>query len=205
MKKLLTLKSISGIVLGTYKKGGVDMKTLETERLYLRQWALSDAADMYEYAQDPRVGPNAGWPAHKNEEESLGIINMFRAEKDVYAVVLKSENKVIGSAGLHLRSPDPNVTDKKQAEIGYVLNPAYWGQGLIPEAVGELLRYGFEEQAFDIIWCGYYDFNHKSKRVVEKSGFTYQFSIKKTLPLLDNQEVEQRYYCLTKEEWETGL
>lgn len=37
---------------------------LETERLILRPWEEKDAAALYEYARDPRVGPAAGWPPH---------------------------------------------------------------------------------------------------------------------------------------------
>ena len=44
---------------------------IETERLLLREWCLSDVDDMYEYASVPDVGERAGWPPHKNKEESL--------------------------------------------------------------------------------------------------------------------------------------
>ncbi|WP_020060985.1 hypothetical protein [Bacillus sp. 123MFChir2] len=36
------------------------MKMLETNRLILRNWQESDYLDLYEYASDERVGPNAG-------------------------------------------------------------------------------------------------------------------------------------------------
>ena len=53
------------------------MPTLETPRLLLRPWQEEDAADLYEYARDPGVGPIAGWPAHKSEEESRQILRDF--------------------------------------------------------------------------------------------------------------------------------
>ena len=149
------------------------MFSLNSERLILRNWQESDSSDLYEYAKSELVGPNAGWKPHQNEEESKEIIKMFIKNNDSYAIVLKSENKVIGSIGLHHRKPDETLNDLKQREIGYVLNPNYWGKGFIPEAVNCLLNYGFNELNLDLIWCGHFDFNNNSKRVNEKCGFNY--------------------------------
>lgn len=99
------------------------METLITERLILREWKETDSKDLYEYAKSELVGPNAGWPPHKNEEESKEIIKMFIRDDNTYAIVLKEENKVIGGIGLHDRKPDDSLTELKQKEIGYVLNP----------------------------------------------------------------------------------
>lgn len=41
---------------------------LETERLILRPWSVDDAAELYQYAHDPQVGPIAGWPPHTSVE-----------------------------------------------------------------------------------------------------------------------------------------
>ena len=46
------------------------MPVLETERTILRPFTLNDAADVYAYCKDPRVGPIAGWKPHESEEES---------------------------------------------------------------------------------------------------------------------------------------
>ena len=43
---------------------------LETKRLQLRPFAPEDAADVYAYARDARVGPIADWPPHTSEAES---------------------------------------------------------------------------------------------------------------------------------------
>ncbi|SFJ94968.1 MULTISPECIES: GNAT family N-acetyltransferase [unclassified Bacillus (in: firmicutes)] len=177
------------------------MKMLETERLMLRNWQESDYLDLYEYASDGRVGPNAGWAPHKNIEESKSIINMFIENGDSYAIVLKSENKVIGGLGLHDRIPDESLKDLKQREIGYVLNPKYWGKGYVPEVVNTVIKYGFEEMKLAIIWCGHYDFNLKSKRVVEKCGFNYKFSHDITLKQLEDKVVSSWFYNISKDEY----
>lgn len=177
------------------------MKELTTDRLMLREWKIEDSEDLYEYAKSELVGPNAGWPPHKNIEESKEIIERFIENKDVYAIVLKSEDKVIGGIGLHERKPDDRLSHLKQREIGYVLSPKYWGQGIVPEAVNRLIRYSFEELDLDLIWCAHYDFNHNSKRVAEKCGFKYKFTKNEKLKLLNNKEVASLYYCIYKRDY----
>lgn len=173
------------------------MKRLETQRLILREWRLSDSKDMYEYACSDLVGPPAGWKPHKDEEESRSIIKMFIAAGDVYAVESKEEGKVIGSIGVHEKAPDENVQGLRQKEIGFVLNPNYWGRGYIPEAVKEVLRHGFEDLGIDIFWCAHADFNLKSKRVIEKCGFEEQFRRNKVRKF-NNQEAVSIYYNILR-------
>ena len=174
------------------------MKSLNTERLLLRKWEEADLKDLYEYAKCEDVGPNAGWLPHKNEDESKKILNMFINSNDTYAIVLKSENKVIGSISMHDKSPDESRSNLKEKQVGFVLNPKYWGNGYIPEAVNYIINYLFNELKTDIIWCGHYDFNHKSKRVVEKCGFKYRFMKTERLKLLNNVEVSVLYYNILK-------
>ena len=47
---------------------------IETDRLILRPWLDSDAEVLFRYASDPDVGPRAGWPPHKDIEESRRVI-----------------------------------------------------------------------------------------------------------------------------------
>lgn len=177
------------------------METLETNRLILKNWYESDYLDLFEYASDSRVGPNAGWPIHKNEEESKSIIKRFIENNDSYAIVLKSENKVIGGIGMHNRTPDETLKDLNQREIGYVLNPKYWGNEYVTEVAKALIKYGFEEMNLDLIWCGHHDFNSRSKRVVEKCGFNYKFNRDTTLKLLNDKVVNTLFYNISKSEY----
>lgn len=178
------------------------MKHLMTNRLILREWKLSDSKDLFEYAKSDLVGPNAGWPPHESEETSKEIIKDFIDEGCVYAVELKESSKVIGGIGIHQRKPDSDLEMLNQRELGYVLNPEYWGRGIIPEAVNKLIEYGFEDLNLDIIWCGHYSENVKSKRVIEKCGFKYHMKKDETLALLDNKKVETWFYKIDKTDYE---
>lgn len=146
---------------------------LETKRLILRPWEEEDAAALYLYASDPRVGPAAGWPVHTSVENSREIIRNVLAVPETYAVVRKETGEPVGSVGLML-PPEGNIPmEPGEAELGYWIGVPYWGRGLIPEASEELLRHGFEELDLHTIWCGYFQGNEKSRRVQEKLGFRF--------------------------------
>lgn len=148
--------------------------SLETERLLLRPFAQSDLCDFYEYASVEGVGEMAGWKHHESIEKTKEILDMFINEKKTFAIVLKENNKVIGSLGVEKYGMEEALTEfshYKGREIGYVLSKDYWGRGIMPEAVRAVIDYLFHELNLDFLTCGYYDFNHQSKRVQEKCGF----------------------------------
>jgi RimJ/RimL family protein N-acetyltransferase len=174
--------------------------TLETPRLRLRAWEDSDAEPLYLLARDPRVGPIAGWPPHRDLADSRRILHDILQTEESYAIVLKATGAVIGSIGL--RRDSDLASGDGERELGYWLGVPYWGRGLIPEAARELLRRAFEALGMRKVWCAYYDGNEKSKRAQEKLGFRYQWTTERVdVPLLG--EVRKGHVnCLTKEEWE---
>lgn len=173
----------------------------ETERLILRPWLLSDAEDLYQYAKDSAVGPAAGWPPHTSVENSREIIEYILSADGTYAVCLKKDNRAIGSIGLMQGKTSNFALPETQAEIGYWIGVPFWGQGLIPEAVRELIRYGFEDLKLEKIWCAYFDGNEKSKRVQEKCGFTYHHTNKDIhWKVMDDIRTEH-VTCIIREEW----
>lgn len=145
---------------------------IETERLILRPWQLSDLQDFYDYASVDGVGQMAGWLPHKSLEESKQILDMFIAEKKTLALVLKESGKVIGSIGLEDPDPDP-IEEKYGREIGYVLGKDYWGRGLMTEAVNAVIMHCFGVLGFDYLTCGHFLRNNRSRRVIEKCGFCF--------------------------------
>ena len=174
---------------------------LKTERLILRPWRETDAAALYQYAQDPRVGPIAGWPVHESIENSRQIIREILSAEETYAVVPDGTDAPVGSIGLLIGGKSNLAIGENEGEIGYWIGVPYWGQGLIPEAVRELLRHGFEDLGLDSIWCGYFDGNEKSHRVQSKCGFRFHHTEKdKPWPLMNDIRTEH-ITCLTREDW----
>ena len=178
------------------------MKTiLETERLILRPWEESDAEELYKYASHPDVGPMAGWAVHTSVENSREVIRDVLSAPGTYAVVLRETGLPVGSVGLmHGKASHIGLPDG-EGEIGYWIGVPYWGQGLIPEAVRELMRYGFEQLALDRIWCGYYDGNLKSKRVQEKCGFRCHHTSENVPCAIPGLLRTEHMSCITRDQW----
>jgi len=185
---------------------------LQTKRLILRGWQENDAASLYKYAQNPNIGLIAGWLPHTSIEESREIIKTVLSADETYAVVLKQTCEAIGSIGLMTSKSEINSAEMKEGEceIGFWIGEPFWGQGLIPEAVNELLRHAFEDLNFTAVWSGYYDGNEKSKRVQVKCGFIYHHTeYNKPVPLLNDFRTEH-FTKILYENWkqnrkETGI
>ena len=175
--------------------------TFETERLLLRAWEETDAEDLYSYAKDPAVGPVAGWAVHTSVENSREIIRDVLSAEEVYAVCLKEDRRAIGSVGLTVGQHSNLALPDNEGEIGYWIGVPFWGRGLIPEAVRELIRHAFEDLALATLWCGYFDGNEKSRRAQEKCGFVYHHTNRnihwKQMDDIRTEHVSR----LTKEEW----
>ena len=117
---------------------------------------------------------------------------------EVWAIVNKDNLKVIGSIGLH---KDRKRDTDNAKMIGYVLSQDYWGYGLVPEAVMELMQCAFEELNLNIISIYHFPFNEQSKRVIEKCGFKYEGTIRMASEIYNGSVYDEVCYSITKDEW----
>ena len=58
----------------------------------------------------------------------------------------------------------------ESAEIGYCLGRAFWGRGIMPEALRAVMDYLFDTVGLNRVWAGHDVNNPKSGRVMEKAG-----------------------------------
>lgn len=174
---------------------------LTTERLILRPWEESDAAELYRHASSPEVGPIAGWPPHTSVDNSREIIRNVLSAPETYAIVWKETGLPIGSIGLKMGDMTDLTDRADECELGYWVGTAYWGQGIMTEAVQRIIRYAFEELGMSKLWCAYYDGNLRSKRVQEKCGFTYQWTTEGLEVPLMHEIRTGHVKAMTKQDW----
>jgi len=152
----------------------IGTKTIETQRLILRRFTLADVPAMYErWASDPEVTKYLTWQPHESAETSRSYLTDLMVKYDRgdffdWAIELKGVG-VIGSIGVSA------INEKTQeAELGYCIGRAYWGKGIMPEALKAILDHLFDEVGFHRI-VAYHDVNNpRSGRVMEKAGMKYE-------------------------------
>lgn len=174
------------------------LATLWTDRLILRPFFESDLDDLFAYACSPNVGPNAGWKPHERRDESLNVLHDFIQKEEVWAIVDRQEHTVIGSIGLH---PDRRRLNRNARMLGYALAEAAWGRGLMTEAARRVLRHAFSDLGLDIVSVCHFPFNARSRRVIEKCGFTYEGTLRQSSLLYDGSVQDDVCYSITRDEY----
>src|SRR5690348_2639362 len=117
--------------------------TLHTERLMLRAVTPDDAADLLPIWADDRVNRFLGRASLTSLEEAQAQVERMRGafeQKTGFAWVITSraDSKIMGTFVLwHLHE------EHQRAEIGYVLSPDWWGQGVVVEAGRAVLEFAF--------------------------------------------------------------
>lgn len=152
-----------------FTKHFVAFPTYEGEKINLRQLRLSDAEDLLNYYNNPRVYRYLDWngPQDLNMAEDALKHWIEGYEKGYilrFAIAEKSTNKIIGTIFL------TDVSETK-GEIGYELSEEYWHQGMMTEAIKEMIRIGFEEMGLVRLQAIVCQQNEASQKLLEKVGF----------------------------------
>lgn len=177
----------------------IQQTKIETDRLRLRAYKNSDVNDIFDYASDKEVTKYLTWQVHKDLEDSKAFLKWVESVTSgesgkiffVYAIELKSTEKVIGSI-------DFKNTHKFGGQMDYVIGQPYWGKGYMTEATNALKLWAFEQfpelvrlQAF----CQ--PENLASKRIMEKMGMEFEGLRKKSF-VIQNKAVDLVHYALIR-------
>jgi ribosomal-protein-alanine N-acetyltransferase len=144
---------------------------LTTERLILRDFIESDWEAVLAYQQDPLYLRYNEWTS-RTAEEVRQFVQMFLDHqkqdprlKFQFAVTLKLTGQLIGNCGVRRNTPQA-----QEGDIGYEIDPRFWGKGYATEAARTVLDFGFSQLRLHRIsaWC--IAENTGSARVLEKLG-----------------------------------
>ena len=154
------------------------LPTLETKRLILRRISRKDTRDIFEYSKDSRTSKYLLWYPHSSiSDTKRQVRNILKRYKKGnlydYAVILKKNGKMIGTCGFTKIEP---LDDR--AEIGYVINPDFWGHGYATEAVKRILAFGFEELGLERIEARFIKGNESSFKLMQRVNMTLEGTVR---------------------------
>ena len=171
------------------------MELRDTFRVHLRNFCQQDLDDMYEFCSQPEI-ETVGWKAHKSVDVTKKVLDQWILNENIFAIVYKNENKVIGYIAIHEDSEEGRLDTK---EFGFALNNQYRRQGIMSEVIPCILDYLFSKDILYVWACCFQD-NISSKNLIEKIGFAFMQegvffseSFKKELPSYE--------YRMSKSDW----
>lgn len=144
---------------------------LSTPRLNLRELTLDDAQDIFRIRSDYEVTRYNSGIAYDRIDQARDLIQAIRSAyadgaELRWGITLKDDPAVIGMCGFNYW-----VRHDRRASIGYDLARAYWGQGLMTEAVRAVVEFGFANMNLNRIEADADGRNPASARVLHKVGF----------------------------------
>lgn len=146
---------------------------LQTERLTLREITVDDADAIFTIMRDPQVMLYYGMPMRSREDavkRANAIRDAFQERNGVYwAIIDQASGDLVGSGGFW-QIAKPHF----RANIAYELAPAWWNRGIMTEAAGAMLTFGFETLGLHSIEAETHPDNIGSRRVLEKLGFVQE-------------------------------
>ncbi len=168
---------------------------IETDRLILRRTESEDARDYFALRSSPEAMKHICKPLHKSIDDTIKMIDnineMISTNEGIsWAVCFKSDHKMIGSVSFHRIEKE-----HYRAEIGYMLHPKFWQQGIVSEAVKAIIDYGFKILNLHSIEAHIDPTNVGSEKVLQKFKFEKEAYFKENY-FYDGQFLDTAVYSL---------
>ena len=146
------------------------MFEIETQRLLLRKFRPGDEKDAFEFCSDEQTSLDDEG-THAFTEMNADFFDLFNLfiEQNRYAIVLKSENKVIGI--INLMETDRAVPSY---EIGFLMNRTYHRQGYCYEAARAVISEYFSKTDTQMFLARHFPHNIASRDLLHKLNFTFE-------------------------------
>lgn len=164
----------------------------------LRTWRMDDAESLAKAISNKKIQANLrdGLPyPYTTADGEMYIQSVLDSAPDsqyVYAIVV--DGVPSGCVGIHRKD---NI-HRRTAELGYYLAEEHWGKGIVSAAVRECCRRAFAETDLLRIFAEPFSTNKASCRVLEKSGFRLEGTLRQNA-VKDGRVIDMQMYALIKE------
>ena len=182
--------------------------TIETERLILRPFLETDAADVFEYLEKPAVNCFASMKLNSLEEARAEMKKRVGETEYYFAITLKDTGKVIGEIDAYPEPGEPHSDESAPKDTFspcWMLNKAYQGKGYTYEAAHAFFDYLFKEKGARRIYAYTEDYNTSSQHLCEKLGMRREGLFLELISFVNNEDGTPHYentyqYAILKKE-----
>jgi [ribosomal protein S5]-alanine N-acetyltransferase len=173
---------------------------IETPNLLLRQSRPDDAEALFAIFSDDAVVKDLDMlPMRTLDDAAVMLSELDRWYVNFqgirWMITFKDEDVVIGTCGFHRFD-----AERRRAETGYDLRRDLWGHGIMREAMIGMLDYGFAVMDLHRVEAVVNDDNERSKRFLEKLGFTYEACLRRRF-WFNGRYKDDHYFGLLRGEW----
>ena len=196
------------------------MSTIETERLVLRPFRESDAADVLEYLRHPTPNCFVGMKLDSLDEARAEMVKRSADPEYCFAITLKGSGKVIGEIDAAPSPYEPPILSSSEAAAAngkdpplpdtfspcWMLNAAYQGKGYAYEAAHAFFDYLFSRKGVRRIFAYTEDYNVRSQHLCEKLGMRREGMFLEFVSFVRDADGNPVYentiqYAILKREW----
>ena len=168
---------------------------LELKTCVIRPWLPGDEESLVASANNLNIWRNLRdrfpYPYTLKDAREWIRITSEEAPQANFAIVV--DDKAVGGIGLVLKED----ISRCSAEIGYWLGEAYWGRGIVTEAVRALTNWAFDNYNLNRIYAGVLEWNPASMRVLEKAGYQFEGRLRKAV-VKQNQVMDEFIYAVVR-------
>lgn len=161
----------------------------------LRPWLKTDLDSLVKHANNPKIAKfmTNGFPSPYTKAHGEKWLEMATASQPAKFLCIEINGEAAGGVGIHLQQD----IMCKNAELGYWLSEMYWGNGIVPKVVSQVVDYGFKNFDITRIYARPFGNNPASQRVLEKCGFKLEARIEKSI--FKNEEfLDELIYAIRK-------
>ena len=161
----------------------------------LRTWALNDLDALVKFANNFEIAKNMTdqFPHPYTAENGKNFIGMATKDSPLHIFAIDINGQASGGIGIH---PQSDI-QRKNAELGYWLAQSFWGQGIITQAIIQMVDYGFKMFDINRIFARPFGTNIASQRALEKAGFTLEGQFEKSL-IKNGDYVDELIYAVRR-------
>jgi [ribosomal protein S5]-alanine N-acetyltransferase len=181
----------------------MNLPSIQTVRLLLRPYALSDAADLVRLVGAREVGATTlRIPQPYREQDATDFIASSLADAELgrsvrLAITIRPSGELCGGIGLGIE-PERNC-----AELGYWIGVPYWGRGYATETAAAIVAYGFETLGLHRIYASHFAGNDACGSVLRKIGMQHEGCLRSHIRKWEKLYHLELYGMLSREHCKT--